>query len=341
MHRSLAFALAVCLSAPVFAQEFPTPPPELARFDRMLGHWDGAGTVVMDEGAPAAKWTSRSSFAKVLGGFFVQEDMVIEFPGAPIPAMTFRNFYGYDTQRKRYTSVGVGNQGATMHDELHWVDENTFVSSKTHREEGRVVTERWTTTLGKGEVRFTGHRAFGAGKFFQHVEGGLKPAQQPSTAQALEAAAGLGDPSPEMVKLNRCAGTYKMKGTYQPLPDAPAMPIAGTETITPRFGGSVLEMRVVGEGFPYEAWAAWAWSSEKGCYTSIYVNNMGEISTSDMHWVGDTLVNSEATVMNGAPFLIRGEIQMNAQGAITKGRADGMMGTSKPYTVFDAVYTKQ
>ena len=65
-------------------------------------------------------------------------------------------------------------------------------------------------------------------------------------------------PMAAMRKLNKMAGTYEVRGAMTMGPGEAEMPITGTQTIKPIFGGSVLEMRT--EGQPnYKAWGAMAW----------------------------------------------------------------------------------
>ena len=78
----------------------PSPPKELQKFERLIGTWTGKGMAVMAPGAPEMPWTSKSMIRKVLNGFFLQEDTVIE--AGPNMTLVFRTFYGFDTQNKKY-----------------------------------------------------------------------------------------------------------------------------------------------------------------------------------------------------------------------------------------------
>ncbi|MBI4881233.1 MAG: DUF1579 family protein, partial [Planctomycetes bacterium] len=290
-------------------------------------------------------WTSRSQVKKAMGGFFLEELTVIDAgPAAPAP-IVFRSFYGYDAERGKYMSCGVGNMGMVSLSEIHWVDENTMVSAQSAIEDGSFVTDRWITTLEADGSSFVGQRAVGGGEFFEHVQGQMRRSEEPFEAPDLETAPGLAPAGPEMQRLNRMAGRYRLSGSFQIMPGAPPMEVSGDERMRPLFGGCVLEATVHGDPIPefggYEAWAAFAWDPAEECYACVYVNSMGEISKSEARWVGDCLVSTHAVLRTGQPSVSRGIVFTNERGAITKVLSHSIVGDEAPFQDFEGTYVLQ
>ncbi len=350
MRKSSIFLLALCLFGPdLRGQEEPAaapgPPAELEKFDRMLGTWAGTGTAVMAPGEEPGTWTSRSQVRKAMGGYFLEEVTVIDAgPAMPAP-LVFLSYYGYDTQRGRYLSVGAGNMGLVSATEIHWVDENTMVSAQTSIENGSFVVDRWVTTIEKDRSSFVGQRAVGGGAFFEHLRGEMQRTDEPFVAPDLEAVPGMAPAGPEMERLNRMAGRYRLSGSFQMAPDAPPMDVTGDEIMAPLFGGCVLGATVKGDPIPgmggYEAWAAFAWNPAKDCYTSVYVNSMGEISDSEARWVGNSLVNTHRAPRLGVPSVGRGIVFTDESGVVTKVLSHAIVGDQPPYQEFEGTYTLQ
>jgi len=347
MGLKTTLLLSLALSgATLWAQEepaAPAPPKELKKFDRMIGTWAGSGTATMAPGMEASPWTSMSRTRPVMNGFFLEEVTVIDVgPMLPAP-LVFRSFFGFDTQTKRYLSCAAGNMGGVSTTRIHWADDDTMISVESGVEEGNVVVDRWVTNLGTDSYSFFGHRAVGAGEFFIHVSGEMKRTDEPFKAPALETVPGLAPASAEMQKLNRMAGSYRFKGSLQMMPDVPVMDISGTEELDALFGGGVLQASVKGDPMPlgaYEGWSAIAWSPDKDCYTTVFVNNMGEIGEAEMRWVGDQLVSTGSMLRMGQPSVMRGTLDFDEQGVITKVEMHSLVGTAPPMRDFEATYKK-
>lgn len=345
--RSLVLSLlSTCVFVPtsLSAQEMPTPPAELAKFERLLGNWTGTGKATMEPGSEGGSWTATSSYKKAMGGFFIQEETVIDVgPGAP--NLAFRSFFGYDRENGRYMSCTLNNMGAPSAAEIHWADDDTLVSIETSIEAGQFIIDRWVTKLGKDAYSFVGYRTIGSGQPFVHVEGRMTRTDKPVDARAISAAASFVPVGPQMQRLNRMAGKYRLEGTYQPGPELPVMEIAGLETFEPVFGGAALVATVLGDEAPgigvYEAWMAMGWNESKGCYTSVHVNNMGEIACAEMRWVGETLVSTYESLMSGSPSVMRSVLEVDAKGLLTKGQAHLLVGAHAPLEAFQARYQRQ
>ena len=114
------------LTTPLLAQEGDAemaPATEVSAFHKLLGTWEGNGTVNNGPDAPPMKWTATANNTKVLGGHFVQEDTHIAFhgDGAP-PALAFRTLYGFNRETKRSVAFTISNMGTAESKQIHWVD---------------------------------------------------------------------------------------------------------------------------------------------------------------------------------------------------------------------------
>lgn len=349
MKKHIALLVTICLfSASLLAQDemsAPSPPAELKRFDRLIGTWAGTGTAAMAPGMEASGWTSRSQVKKAMGGFFLEENTVIDVgEGMPAP-LVFRSFMGYDSTNRKYLTVAVGNMGGASTSEMHWVDDNTMVSVESGMEDGVFAVDRWVTTLGTDTYSFVGHRSVDGGEFFVYVQGEMKRIDEPFEAPSSQTTPAFGPAGAQMQRLNRMAGRYRLAGKMQMMPDAPSMDISGVETLAPIFGGTALQATVVGDPVPglgaYEAWAVFTWNDERRCYTTLFVNNMGEIGESEMRWVGDQLVTTSAQLRMDLPSVYRGVITLDEKGAITKMASHSMIGAHAPGLDFEATYSLQ
>ena len=74
-RRSLPMAalLTIAFSSSSAAQ-IPEAPKELGRLDKLLGNWEGKGTMLTAPDAEPAPWTGRVTVKKVLRDFAIQED---------------------------------------------------------------------------------------------------------------------------------------------------------------------------------------------------------------------------------------------------------------------------
>lgn len=348
MKNYIALLVTSCLfGTTLFAQDdpvAPSPPAELKKFERLLGTWAGTGTATMAPGMDPSGWTSRSHIKKAMGGFFLEENTVIDV-GEGMPSFVFRSFMGYDSMHRKYLTVTVGNMGGASISEGHWVDDNTLVSVESGMEDGAFAVDHWVTTLGTDTYSFVGHRSVDGGEFFVYVQGEMKRIDEPFEVPSSESTPAFGPVGAEMQKLNRMAGHYRLAGKMQMAPDAPSMDISAAEWLVPIFGGTALQATVVGDPIPglgaYEGWAVFSWDEERRCYASMFVNNMGEIGEGEMRWVGDQLVTTAAHLRMDLPSVARGVITLDEQGAIIKMSAHSMIGAHAPGLDFEATYTVQ
>src|SRR5690606_24930624 len=119
-------------------------------------------------------------------------------------------------------------------------------------------------------------------------------------------------------------------GQFTPMPGAEPVPISGKETLEPLFGSTLMTANVSGEDIPgigaYEAFGAYGWHPEKECYTSIYVNNMGEMVSTESRWLDGKLVSTHKGMSMGQPVVMRGVIDVNDEGVLTRAYAHSVIG---------------
>lgn len=344
----------------------PGPAPELKKLAVFVGTWQGSGTALMPPaageelaavapadagGAPAhnAKWTSKSTYRWAMGGHFLEEDTIVEFEN--LPPMVFHAYLGWDRENRRYVSVVAANMGEVQHSELHWLGDKTVLSMGPSHCEGVPGLQRTIQRFGAAgdTIAFSMEVASADGPLMKAVEGTMKKAKGAS-AQAMDASLSMMPAAPEMAKLARICGTYKVEGSMVPAPGAPSMSIHGEETIRSLFGGSTVEMRVVGgsdgdaagESPSYESWAAISWDSQARCYRQVYVDNMGKIGSSECRWSGEkALVHTMATLESGQPMAGRCVLHLADDGSIAKIVNHSLAGTAGPLQCFSATYTKK
>jgi len=343
------------LSGSLAAQEKPKEGasplvPELAKFARLIGDWEGSGTVRMSPQADPMPWTSRSTATAVLGGRFLRTEMRIEFgPGAP--AMVFRSFYGLDPSTKKLVAVSVGNTGeCSVSDRVSWVGDDTLVVLEMADQGGVPMLSRSIVEFVEDEQRFRWEAATGAGAFTPMVEGTMQRSEKAYRISAEELSSGFmpGMPtSPEMEKLARIAGEYTMTGDFTMSPGAEPVKISSRESIRPIFGGAALFSHVRGDPIPgldmaYEAFAYITWHAPSECYREIYLTNMGEFAVQELRFLDDrTLVSVSDQIQFGQPVAARGLIKLGEDGGIIRVALDRMSGAQPPERAFTGEYTRE
>jgi hypothetical protein len=351
------FVTAVALFAlPGWAQEDapmgpPQPAKELEKFSRLLGYWEGSGTLQHDPSSSAVKWTSSSHFRKVLGDHFIRRDASVLIEGDEVTTpLQFITFYGYDRQKKRFMKYGVSNMGNIESTEITWVDDDTFVTAGANFNQGKRVVERWVTKLGDDQASIVCHEAKNNGDFFVHVRGSARKVGPKPKAKIIEAShAFMARPSAEIGKLKGLVGTFRFKGEMLMMPGMPKMPISGESTGEFIFGGTVLLSRVKGdpiegmEGPAYHGWHVMVWEPRDKNYVSLGVNSMGEAGVEKWTWASDTelVLNSRRPFYGGIPASHRSVMKCAGDGTLRSYTMDSMIGTQDPVQTFHITYTKQ
>lgn len=340
--------------------EMPHPAPQLDKFKVMIGNWEGTGTAVTPGGS-TTPWTSKSTWKWILNGYFLQEDLRVDFQEGGMPfTMVMRSFYGWDAQAKRYVAYEINNYGElNVEDQVNWVNDSTLVLASAKTKNGQPELKRTVmvfenseqTSVNPGSVdtcKFRMQTALGADDFAITVEGTLKRTDQPYAISDAE----LNAPfmpmpvSPAMQKIHRISGEYTMQGEWIMMPGSPAMKISGTETIRPIFGGQMLLMHVIGdpaEGSPYvyEHIGFLSYNAESDCYRQVHLSNMGESSCCQLRWLGDNkLVSVISMLQYGQPVAARSLLELSETGAIQKVSMDSLTSGYKVERAFIGNYKK-
>jgi hypothetical protein len=82
----------------------PAPDPALKRLDRLVGNWSLRGNLV---GSDAANIVGQATFRWLDGGFFMQQDVEIDFAG--MVKVKSREIIGYDPETKAFASHVYSN----------------------------------------------------------------------------------------------------------------------------------------------------------------------------------------------------------------------------------------
>lgn len=342
-----SFMLPLCVEAQM---GIPQPAPELKKFERLIGNWEGSGTVTMSKGAEPTPWTCASTCQWVLDGHFLSEEMRIDFPEGNMPTLYYVNYYGWDANAQQYVAYEVANTGEVdTYEHVAWTEDDTLVLITTAVSEGTPAIERTVCRFTDGGWNFDWEIASGANPMTTVVTGTLKPAEEGFSLGEKEFAAGMVPVMPPMRKLGGMAGTYELTGQMIPAPGMPTMPISGTEVFDPVFGGSVMRMRVTGDPMPggessfqYQAVGFMSWNATKECYTEVYLSNMGESGYQELRWVeDDKLVTTQADMEFGNPVARRGTIKVDDTGAITKVSMERMSAGHDLEKAFVGEYTRK
>ncbi|MEM7201926.1 MAG: DUF1579 family protein [Planctomycetota bacterium] len=347
-----AFARFLVAAAPLLTIDVPAqdaPPksaPELKRLGAFAGTWHGEGTVVMQAGLPPAKWSGTWHCEWVLGGFWLRTDAAFHFQG--MGDMRIREYLGWDTENGRYVLLSVNNMGEGSLTTPHIEDDGGIVQMLAFERDGqpqceRVATRRdgdgWTVTSvflgveGAAEERFRGRLEPGEERPGPLAEAGpLFPADQmPGHA--------------DMAKLARLAGRYAFEGEVVTEPGKPPMKIRGEETFTKLFGGSIIH--AVGKAHPggmefgVETQAFYAWNARERCFSTLYVNSMGDVGEWHTRFADDdALVSVFAGWYRGAPTTRRFVMDLDDQGRPTTGASHLCSGTDAPAPDYKGVYRR-
>lgn len=334
--------LVPALAAAGAAQMPEGPAKELARYDRLLGDFEGSGQVFHAPDAPPGQWTSVTSCTKVLGGHFLREDTSIDL-GAEVPTpLQFTTFYGFDRETKSYRSYSMTNMGEVSTAEIHFIGDK-MVWTGASMFQGQPKIERWQVQFGDRGYTMIGEEAVGDSAFFTHVTGTFKKATGAEKAELADAAFVQGNGPATMKGFARMAGSYRLEGQMIPAAGAPEMAIAGDSELRLIFGGSVLEMTVKGDPIPgmgsYEGIGGIAYDANAQCHTSFWVDNFGDASVAEGRWLDGSFVSTAERLMQGEPMLQRTIMICDESGKLVGEKGHNLTGTHDPVVNFSAKYT--
>lgn len=341
IRSALVPLLLLAAAPPAPAQEMvlPEPAPQLARYDVLLGTFEGRGTVSMGEG-PEMQWRSHSYARRVMNGHFVRADSIIEFAGEDGEPMKlgFITHYGWDPERQRHVFYEISNMGTLVDGDVHWLEDGSMVTVASSVEDGQPKVERWITHFTEEGQRFTGEEAIGGGPWHVHVSGGARRVENGPHVDASTLGSFFGEPGPEMRAALRMTGTYDIEGKFRMVPEQPMMPFTGHEEHRPLFGGLAIEYLTTGQPGDYEAWAVLAWDPAEKRYRMASVGNMGMLGTSEGWLFADDWVFTTHGTFLGQPMVTRMVLETDDSGHIAKVHAEALAGVGEPYRSFEATY---
>ena len=347
-NRTTLFALtltAVCLAPPAGAQAV-APAAELEPLGALVGHWVGKGSVVRAPGDEALAWTARASYRWVLDGHGLREDSEIVLPGYGEDAgevrLVFRNVIGWDRALGRLRVLSATGFATVGVSDAHFVD-GALVNVVSSVEDGQPLLERWTTQVDGDKFTMRGEELRGTNAFHVHAEGVFERTAQ--ELADLDVGTSVVPAPPEMSRLRSLAGSYRVQGQVVPIAGMQPMPVKGLETLTPIFGGAVIETAMQGEPFPgarpYLGWGLIGWDAARGCYLNLWIDNMGELTVGESRWAGTRLVTTASGMRYGAPYVESAVMSFGKDGRPTALAIDSITSGAAAERRFEVRYTPQ
>ncbi len=334
------------------AQEIPKPPTQLAKFDRLLGHWSGSGTMISEPGATPITWNATTRMQKVLGGQFVRRSLTADFGNAREP-ITGLAFLGFDPQTNKFVSGNLSSMAPGFTAEITWRDANTLISLNTRILGNVRIVERFITTIGDGQYSIVGERALDGGNFSPYVKGSYRKIQPSATVEAvfrveqpsdLAAARGAAA-SPQIAKIAGMIGTYKIDGSVIPAPGDTKRAISGNINCTLGLRGTAVELKVKGNATAEmparNAYIAFTWDAAENCYRILFANNLGQLNSNEGRFVGDQMIITGTQVQDGKPMVARSVLTFGEDGSLGTVTTHSILGANDPVLTFSARYTKQ
>ena len=323
----------------------PTPSPKLKAFERLVGEWVGSGSYTRPE-TGTQPWSGKIRCEKVLNGFAFKEKTEIDV-GVGSPYL-FDKYYGIDMATGEALRIGVGNGGDPMKvGSLMWVDSDTLVETNSGFFGEMPFVERTIWSFTDAGYSFKVQTAFGDGPMSTMIEGDFKRADKP-LKWSPDGAFAMGQPAPaEMAAVRKLAGDYTTKGWYDmDLPDGNSMKmnLTGVDTITPRFGGNMVEFKTVGRSDmnPDEEYVSImlvTWDPAKKHYRCVAMDNMGMLTEMQLHRAGEDSFSMHALhPWMGKPMMGRSVMTFGKAGPkVMEGHT--MYGADEPKHSFHMEYT--
>jgi hypothetical protein len=343
--RSFVIALPVILALGLMAAaQMQGPPPEMKKFDVMLGNWEGTGTAKMVPDQPAGEWTAVSTIKKIMGGHFVQENVRIDI-GPDMPQMIFYSVYSWDPAAKRYMCFMCGNMGAFTSLPVYWTEDGKLVNGGVATEHGNVMTDRAVTEFSDDEVRFKCLRAAGSGEFYVCLQGSMKRGGPGFAVTGETAGVSLSPPDEHVKAVAPMAGNWSFKGRMKMMSGSPWMDISGQEAIEPILGGHVYVSRVTGDPIPdmprYEGLSFTGWDEQANCLKTFGFCTMGDAHGVNVYPKGDKrLIFTNSAVYHGHPMVQRMVLEISDDGNGMKIWSDSITADGDPERCFEGTYTK-
>jgi len=322
----------------------PSPAPELERFAPLVGHWNGSGVVRgnQDVGDP---WTAKASYKWSHGGFWLQQDFVLEFEGKPNPFAS-RTYLGWDGERRRYVTVQVANNGQVGLHEVEWLPEGAMMMMVRSRGQFVSFAQRTVLKTDGDTMTYKVDALTWSGSSTTMAEGTFTRAESGEIDALDQAAFGEASDAP-MQDILRCVGDYSVVGTMRVSPGTAAMKIRGDDSLRAIYSESLIHGHTdgVAEGMDskYEADVFWGWDQHRSCYVQVFVSNMGEVGEMELRFAQDrkSLISTGMATFMGQPMVQRMVIGLDEAGRFATGTAMSIMGTAPPFESFNATYSKK
>jgi hypothetical protein len=319
-----------------------SPAKELAKFQPLIGNWEGAGKM-MEPTGDSTNWTSKSTYQWVLNKHFVQEDFLIKFEGMDA-SMTFRNYLGWDRENQRYVTAVATNQGVCRLNDVSILPDGTFMQMITHSLAGVPYIERARTKVTGDSMSMQIDVLMTAGASTAMIDCKLTRSEKAFECDWGEDAWMGMAPNEHMKKLRVIRGQYKTNGEMVMVPEMPAVKITGIDRFMMIWDGNVMHATTFGfaEGTPeaYESHAFWAWDELRGCISAVSVDTMGQIGQMDVRWVEDKLVRTSSALQMGQPTTQRFVLSLDRKGQLKSGVGHTCMGAMDPFVSFRASYVR-
>jgi hypothetical protein len=303
--------LAILACASLAPAQLAPPAPQLAKFDLMLGNWEGEGVVRMTADAPEQKWTSVMTVEKVLDGYFVEEDTRVDFgPEVPAPIL-FRTIYGWDAAREQYFYFSLSNLGFGSHGSAFWTDDGKLLVSNTSAQQGTPTTDQSAAHFMKEAAQFRLERSVAGGPFFTHVEGRYRKGTKSFSASEGTGELAFVPPAGEMAAIRDMLGKWKYKGQISPMPGMGPFPMSGEEHLRPILGGHAYMSNIQGHPSPgapktFAGQFYIAWDAANRCYATLNLENYGGFTVEQGHRAGENkMVFLSSTRYYGMPQVQR------------------------------------
>jgi hypothetical protein len=342
MKPSLLTALFAALVVPsLSAQEFEMPKPAaiLAEFEPLIGVWEGSGTYRESAESEAMKWSGSMTFHRILDGFAVQEDLVVDI-GAPSP-LVMRSIYAVDNESGETVAYGMSNQGngSKKHFAFPAKGEMTVYGVERSPNGDGVVRSR--IHFDKDSYRFEYDNCRGVDAVFIEVAGTFKPGK--AAKAAMNAAFADVPLAAEMKSLAAIVGDYTVKGTMVMAPGTEAMPVTGSESYHSLWGGSILMSEVKGDAPPgmppYVSHSYMVWSPSTKCYEFVTVDTMGMAAVATARWTTpakELVVTWQGSMMG--QLTVQNTVLTLGEKGIATVTSRALTGGHEPYVSFQATY---
>lgn len=141
----LLFCVVLIATTALQAQMGPREPaPELKKLDFLAGDWTAEGTMTMNPGSPATKWTMTTHADWMEGNFFLVEHSDGDL--GPMGKIKELAVMGYDPDKKVYTYHAFNNMGEAEN-ATGTVDGDTWTWTSDEHMNGMTYKGRYTMTV--------------------------------------------------------------------------------------------------------------------------------------------------------------------------------------------------